>query len=318
MSFPSLAVLLLLNVASLAAVDPSLLALNDLPPNPLLNDPSDNSMISPVNEANNLPLLVPGANNADNSPLLVPGANPPNDAFNSPPTLTAGATTFPHDMLTTDVLAPEMAVGTDGAGVTNPGNSQIPDGASAICITDAPNAQRRVRRGCVTIPSIPPPVESPQNSPGQDDNGEDGSKPANPNSQPLEMPNPELPMYVPGPDRKFPMKVPEPEQRWKLGQDGKLQKVEWLCNPFGYRDLGYPMCDSGNKGEDIIWSGFFGLRTLYRAHPWIETIGCISPEDLWCCNDVTVSRPFQNMIGDLYHWFIYTGLRCRQYVSERP
>lgn len=307
-----MAVLLLLTVASLAAVDLSSVALNNaLPPNPSPNDPSENSITSPFNEANNPPLLVSGANDAENSPSLAPGANPLNDAFNSPPTPIAGA-------LTTDVLAPDMIIGTDETGVTNPGNSQIPDGASANCIMDAPNAQRRVRRGCATNPSTPPPVDSPQNSPGHEEDSGDGGKPANPNSPPLETPDPDLPMYLPGLDRKIPTRFPEPEQRWKLGQDGKVQKVEWLCNPFGYQDLGYPMCDSGNKGEDIIWSGFFGLRTLYHAHPWIETYGCISPENLWCCNDVTVSRPFQNMMGDLYHRVIYTGLRCRQYVSERP
>lgn len=296
MPFLSLAgvLFLLKGVASLAAVDPSAVELNDLVSNSSPNDASDNPMTSPFNDANDLPLPVAGAN------------SPSNDAFNSPPLLAAETTS--HDMSTDDSLASGTVIGTDGGGVTYPLNDQMPDGASAECMTGTPTAQRRMRRGCVTLPDTHPRTESPHNSPGQD-----GDTPAIPNRPPLEILKP--PTYFPSPDYKIPMRDPEPEQDEELGPDGKLRPAEWICDPFNYEGLRFPTCDSGFKGADILWYGYdqLALAVLFFAHPWATGFGCIEPEELWCCYTIRSRGPDRGKKHDLDHIVVYTGIGCKPY-----
>lgn len=300
MPFPSLAVFLFLlrSVASLAAVDLSAVEPSDLVPSPSTIDVSDNSMISSFNDAND-------------HPLLVAGANPPsNDAFNSPPLLAAGATTISHDMSTDDALASGMATGTDGAEVTYSLNDQIPDDASTECLTGTPNARRRMRRGCVPSPDTHSRNESPHNSPGQD-----GITPNNPNNPPLEILIP--PFYLPKLDFKFPMVVPKPEQDKEPGPDGKFKTAEWICDPFNYKVLRFPACDSGKKGADILWygRGLVTLAVLFDAHPWGIGFPCIEPdEELWCCFKIEYQRD-RNLMHDMNHAVKYTGIGCKKYLK---
>lgn len=292
MAFPTMAVVLILlkAVASIATVDPNSLALNDLAPNPSLNDAFDDPV---TKDANSSPLLA----------LLLPDAKPlPSDAIIKPAVLAADATTFPDDTLANDVPASVIAAGTaDEAGLSDPGNNPAPDSADAECITDTQNARKRARRGCVTIP-VPntqqstPQVENVRKKPNKKKKKKESQigKPL-PREPPLKSPD-NLPNYKP--DLWY--KTPKP--------------VGWLCDPLHYPDMSIPMCSEGDPDQDddlIYWHrlGTFDWAVLFHAHPWVAGFACMDLEYIWCCNSVTVNTPTLALMHDL-SLVDYTGFKC--------
>lgn len=295
MSFTSLAaVLFLLNtVATLAAVDPNSLVLKHQALNPSLNDRSDDSMSS-FTDANNGPLLAFDAK------------SPPDDGINRPSPLTVDVTTFPDDKGTVDE-----------AGVTNPGNNDIFESASAECLV-TPNARRRVRRGCITFPNS-------QQSPAEVERAR-GPKP---NSDALPVPNQPAKPQQPqaprpwNPDQDLPVTGP-----LTLNPDFKIPtQVYWLCDRATYDDLNIPMCDSGRGkrvgkplyfGPDIIWTldVSFQHAELLHAHPWLPTFGCAFLEIAWCCCTTTTKEPNRDLMHDLHHEVDYTAHVCVVFQGE--
>lgn len=286
------ALLLLETVPSLAAVDPNSLVLNDLAPlsnlapNPSPSDTADNFMTSNDASGN----LMTSFNDVNTNPLLAPVARPPpGDTFNDFPVLAADATT----LQTNDVLASGVAGGTaDEAGTTTPGDNPISAGASTECLTDTPNARRRMRRGCITFPNTNIQQSTPSTSEVE----------AAPKRR-IRRPNKNLPLYQPG----------------KVNPDFKLpEQVYWMCDPLTYGKKNIPMCDSGrgkpfdepDVGPDIIWyySGLYA--TLLRAYPWMPSYRCVKPEIPWCCRSIIVEPPDRDAMHDMDHKAVYWAYVC--------
>ncbi|MCJ1270467.1 hypothetical protein MMC22_010364 [Lobaria immixta] len=290
MSFTSLtaALFLLKTVASLAAVDPNPLVLNNLAPNPSLNDASDSSMTSKAS--------------VDKPPA--------NDAINSLSPPTADVTTFANDVFrTNDLVASGTAVGTgDPAGATYSGGDQISNGASNECLTDQPNARKRVRRGCITLPTIqqnPTKVEGTR-KPEKKMTGE-----------PVVPEEPELvrPFYIDTPTSPAP--TPEPSN-----SEFKVPEADYnMCDRDTYGPLNIPMCDSGfgkmdgfplSFGSDIYWftRSIYAYADLYFAHAWVPGYGCRKGSIAWCCFEVSMERPDLNVLPDLYRIALFRASIC--------
>ena len=291
MAFSTVAValILLIAIASIATVDPNSIALNDLAPNPSLNDAFDDPV---TRDANSSPLLA----------LLPPDAKPlPSDAMNKPAVLAADATTFLDDTLAKDVTASVSAAGTaDEAGLSDPGNNPPPDSADAECITDTQNARRRARRGCVTIP-----VPKTQQSTSQVENAW-----KKPNKKKKKKKTQKGKPYPRQPPLKFPDNLPnyKPDLWYKTPTP-----VEWLCDPLDYPDMSIPMCSEGDPDQDddlIYWfrEGTVEWAILYHAHPTVASFGCINSQNTWCCNSVTVNTP--NLLMHDLSLVDYTGFKC--------
>ncbi|MCJ1260520.1 hypothetical protein MMC22_000381 [Lobaria immixta] len=299
MPFTSLAVILFLlnTVASLAAVDPSSLVLNDQFPTPSLNDASDDSMTSFLNNDNNSPRLAS---------VVKP---PPNDALSGPPPLAADVTTFPNNVFQengNDVLASGIAGGTvDDAGATSSGGDQSSSGASNACLTGQPNARKRLRRGCIPLPNI---------------------------QQSTIQQNPKEVEGAPKPEEKMtgepvrpegsginPLHIPELEPQLSY-PDFKVPKIEnEICNDITYGPLKIPMCDSGRGklpnqplsiGIDIAWFrfGIYEFADLNFARPWVPRVGCIHLEIAWCCHQIYTEPP-----SDYIRIAAYLGFTCAVY-----
>ncbi|MCJ1270466.1 hypothetical protein MMC22_010363 [Lobaria immixta] len=296
MPLTSLAVVLLLlnSVASLAVVDPSSLVLNDQPPNPSLNEPLDHSMTS-------------FSNNDKNSPLPASVVKPPpNDAL---PPLAADVTKFSNNM----VQANNVLGGTaDEAGATYFGDDQISNGASNECLTDQPNARKRVRRGCITLPTI-------QQNPTFEGTRKPKEK-EKMTGEPVVPAEPELvtPFYIDTPTS--PATKSEPSN----SDFGIPEPVYWMCNPLEYGMLNTPMCDSGvgklpNQpqyiGSDIQWfsAGTSNIASLNFAVPWTVVGGCKPPAIIWCCQKVLPMTPYPRFPDIATHVGVFQALICVVY-----
>lgn len=290
MSFTSLtaALFLLKTVASLAAVDPNPLVLNYLAPNPSLNDASDSSMTSKAS--------------VDKPPA--------NDAINSLSPPAADVTTFANDVFrTNDLVASGTAVGTgDPAGAIYSGGDQISNGAGNECLTDQPNARKRVRRGCITLPTI---QQNPTKVEGARKLQEKMT------GEPVVPEEPELvrPFYIDTPTSPAP--TPEPSN-----SEFKVPEADYnMCDRDTYGPLNIPMCDSGfgklpgfslSFGSDIYWSirGIYAYADLYFAHAWMAGYGCKKGSIPWCCYEVHMEPPDQNVLPELYLFITYRASIC--------
>lgn len=304
------ALLLLETVPSLAAVDPNSLVLNDLAPlsnlapNPSPSDAADNFMTSDDASGDSMTSF----NDANTNPLLASVAMPP-PGF---PVLAADATTLPDDMFrTSDVLASGVAGGTaDEAGTTTPGDNPISAGASTECLTDTPNARRRMRRGCITFPNTNIQQSTPNTAEVEAARKRRIRQPTTKQDSPGRIRRPttkqDLPIYQPSN---------------KANPDFKLPgAASWFCDPATYGHKNIPMCDSGRDkpfnapaymGPDIIWylNGPHEYATLLNAYPWIG-YDCVEPELTWCCRSVIVERPDRDAMHDQDHKAIYTAYVC--------
>ena len=292
MPLTSLAVILFLldTGASLAVVDPSSLVLDDQPPNPSLNEPSDDPMTSFLNNYKNSPLPAS---------VVKP---PPNDALSSPPPLAPDVTKFPDDM----VQANNVLGGTADE-ATYFGGDQISNGASNECLTDQPNARKRVRRGCITFPVI-------QQNPTKVDGARKLQEKMT--GEPV-VPEPELvrPFYIDTPTS--PATKSEPSN----SDFGIPEAVYWMCNPLEYGMLNTPMCDSGVGklpnhpqyfGDDIQWfsAGTSNFASLNFAVPWTVGGGCKPPGFIWCCQKVLPMSPYPRFPDIATHVGVFQALIC--------
>lgn len=245
---PSIILLSILGiVASLAAVDPDSMILDDFLPNSSPSDESGNSM----SESD----AMTSFKDADDSLFLAPDA-----AFDGPPLLAAGATTSSNDIFGNDVLASGTADGAaDGAGALTFDDNHIPDDASAECITDTQNARMRVRRGCITEPNIQPnsdtkkndaPVDGTQGSTGQTGRGQANNKQKDIGDNGVNV-GLSLDLFIPSLDYRIP------------------KKDFIVCDPRLYRDSNIPMCDTGNRRRDVVeyYIGVVKYGLLFRPHP---------------------------------------------------
>lgn len=286
MSFTSLtAVLFLLQViASLAAVDPNSLVLNDLAPGA-----SENPMTSVFDDTDDAPLLASVAK------------SPPNDAFTSAALFAADPTTSSDDMFRpNDVLA-------SGAEVPDSGNNQAPDGE---CLTDnnPPTAQKRVRRGCTTSPM------TQQSTEGEGaKKPETESKPA-PEQPQLWNPDQDLPVYkLPDHSGDF----GRPRQNWFLCDPITYGDLNTPMCDSGFRKR------RPSLGPDIQWikvsliDGIHKFATLLHARPWMMPYGCVFPEVTWCCKSVTIISPKQYLLKhDWEPMADYTANKCVRYIGS--
>lgn len=219
-------------------------------------------------------------------------------------------TPFPNDVFrTNDLVASGTAVGTeDPAGATYSGGDQMSNDSSNECLTDQPNARKRVRRGCITFPTI-------QQNPTK---VEGARKPQEKmTDEPVVPEEPELvrPFYIDTPTSPAPTHEPSNSAFTIPGAYYEM------CDIATYGPLNIPMCDSGfgkldghplSFGSDIYWylRGIYAYADLYFAHAWMAGYGCKKKSIAWCCHKVQMDPPDQNVLPDLYHIITYRASIC--------